>query len=156
MVHGLGPFCVGSAVGWLWAEGGRVECLRVLLQPPGRTVQGRQLKCRMECQSPRNQGEKKWRVCKPQNPSASVILRFPAHGAGDLNLHPGRLGREGRGLGRSRHLEMKAWAEFLPCPHLPTKPSNRLPRSDPGRFIFLVVAIEFENRQLFNPHKKER
>ena len=59
-------------------------------------------------------------ICHPQ------ISRTWNRG-GDLNLPPGRLGREGRGLGRSEHLEVKTWAEFLPCPHLPTKPSNRLP-----------------------------
>ena len=61
----------------------------------------------------------------PQHLSSSDFPHMEQ--GGDLNLPPGRLGREGRGLGRSEHLEVKTWAEFLPCPHLPTKPSNRLP-----------------------------
>lgn len=63
----------------------------------------------------------------------SVILRLAAHmGWGGsctflLISSMGRAEASGITLGRGGSLEAKMWAEFLPCPRLPTKPSHHLP-----------------------------
>ena len=120
-------------LGWLCGpqEGGRVGASGSLLQPPKAGLCTRQTP--IEVQDVKSEPLKS----KVRKNGESASCRTPQHlsssdfphmeQGGDLNRPPGRLGREGRGLGRSEHLEVKTWAEFLPCPHLPTKPSNRLP-----------------------------